>query len=242
MGLPSSTLTLTNLKNMKKNFELKFTGWLFIAAAILLWGGWAFSSHHIGEYVKASDFTIIGENVWYWIWMYRIHIFGWVTMALALFAFLTLIRQNSSRVMMLPGVGMTIIGTMTLAIAAAFYYNFGAWGVGETMNKSPEEVETFMSSILPTNQYVTCFIRFGRIFSGVGLVLMGASFLKWKILPSWLGAFTTLLGLAAVILILAIPDNFELYKPLFHLKALWIVAMGVIILTKGVNLSEQEEA
>ena len=225
---------------MKKNFELKFTAWLFIVAAVLLWSGWAFTSHHLGEYIVASDFDAVGENVWYWIWMYRVHIFGWVTMALALMAFMALVSQRPYRVVMLPGIGMTLIGTMTLAIAAAFYYNFGAWGVGETMNKSPEEVDAFMNSILPTNQYVTCFLRFGRIFSGVGLILMGAAMLKWKLLPTWLGGLTTLLGFTAMMIILAIPDNFEIYKPVFHVKVLWLIAMGVIILTKGVNIPKEE--
>mgnify|MGYP004006941915 FL=1 len=133
---------------MKKDYELKFTGWVFIMAAILLWCGWTFSSHHIGEYVVASDFDAIGQNLWYWIWMYRIHIFGWVTMALALFAFTSITMKNSYRVVMLPGLGMTIIGTMTLAIAAAFYYNFGAWGVGQTMDKAPEQVQEFVNNIV----------------------------------------------------------------------------------------------
>ena len=218
-------------ENMKKDYELKFTGWVFIMAAILLWCGWTFSSHHIGEYVVASDFDAIGQNLWYWIWMYRIHIFGWVTMALALFAFTSITMKNSYRVVMLPGLGMTIIGTMTLAIAAAFYYNFGAWGVGQTMDKAPEQVQEFVNNILPTNQYVTCLIRFGRIFSGTGLVLIGIALIKSKMLPVWLGGFTVLLGLSAVAIILAIPDNFNVYQPLFHLKSLWLIAMGVILLT-----------
>ena len=36
---------------------------------------------------------------------------------------------------------MMIIGSMTLAIAAAFYYNFGAWGVGQTMGKTGAEIQ-----------------------------------------------------------------------------------------------------
>ena len=31
------------LKLMIKDFETKFTGWTFLAAAMLLWGGWALS-------------------------------------------------------------------------------------------------------------------------------------------------------------------------------------------------------
>jgi hypothetical protein len=50
-------------------------------------------------------------------------------------------------------------------------------------------------------------------------------------LPVWLGGFTVLLGLSAVAIILAIPDNFDIYQPLFHLKSLWLIAMGVILLT-----------
>jgi hypothetical protein len=222
---------------MIKDFETKFTGWAFIVAALLLWGGWVLSPHHIGEYLVASDFPSIGENVWYWIWMYRIHIFGWVTMAIAMFALVATTARKPYRVLILPGAGMVIVGSFTIAIAAAYFYNFGAWGVGQTAGKSPAEIQEFMDSILYTNQYVTCFIRFGRIFSGVGLVLLGAGFIKWKIVSPWLGWFTTLLGLVAMGIILSIPDNFEVYKPIFHVKVLWLVAMGVTLLRQGVNLS-----
>jgi len=135
---------------------------------------------------------------------------------------------------------MVIVGTFTIAIAAAFYYNYGAWGVGQTMGKSPEEIQEFLNGTLYTNQYVTCFVRFGRIFSGVGLILLGAGLLKWHMLSTWLSWFTILLGLTAMGIILAIPDNFEIYKPVFHVKVIWLLTMGVFILLKGINLSEAE--
>tara|TARA_R110000764_G_scaffold169532_1_gene256698 strand:+ start:790 stop:1470 length:681 start_codon:yes stop_codon:yes gene_type:complete len=226
---------------MIKDFETKFTGWVFLVAAFLLWGGWALSSHHVGEYFVATDFASIGENVWYWIWMYRIHIFGWVTMAIAMFSFIAITARKPYRVLILPGAGMTIVGTFTIAIAAAYYYNYGAWGVGETAGKSPEEIQAFMDSILYTNQYVTCFVRFGRIFSGVGLVLLGAALIKWKIVNLWLGWFTAILGLVAMGIILSIADNFEIYESVFHIKVLWLIAMGVTLLRKGVNLTEGKE-
>jgi len=137
---------------------------------------------------------------------------------------------------MLPGAGMVIIGTFTLAIAAAYYYNHGAWGVGQTAGMSPEEVETFMENLLYTNQYVTCFIRFGRIFSGVGFVILGFGFVKWNMFNKSLSWFTTLLGFVAMGIILFIPDNFEIYKPIFYIKMAWLVAMGGTLLVKGVNL------
>ena len=225
---------------MKKDFETKFTGWAFIFAAVLLWGGWVLSPHHIGEYIVASDFTAVGEDLWYWIWMFRFHIVGWVTMAISIFALASITAKKPYRVVLVPGAGMVVIGTMTLAIASAFYYNFGAWGVGKTMGLSAAEIQEFMDNILFTNQYVTCFVRFGRIFSGVGLVLLGFGFIKWKIVHQVLAWFTMLLGLAAMGIIMGIPDNFEIYKPVFHVKVIWLALMGLFILLKGVNLSESE--
>jgi len=223
---------------MKKNFETNFTGWAFIVAALLLLFGWILSPHHIGEYIVASDFTEVGKDVWFWIWMYRIHIFGWVTMGIALFALVSITGRKPYGVLILPGAGMTIIGTFTLAIAAAYFYNHGAWGVGKTANLSAEELQDFMNNLLFTNQYVTCFIRFGRIFSGVGLILLGAGFVKWNIISSWLGWFTIILGFVAMGIILFIPDNFEIYKPIFYIKVLWLVLMGVTLLKQGVHLPE----
>lgn len=228
------------MNKLIKTFETNFTGFAFILAAILLWGGWVMSPHHIGEYIKASDFTAIGENVWFWIWMYRFHIFGWVTMGIAIFSLTSQLTKKPYRVVAFPGLGMIIVGTFTLAIANAFFYNFGAWGVGKTAGLSPEEIEEFMNGILYTNQYVTCFIRFGRIFSGVGFVLLGYAFLKWNIFSKWLSWFTLLFGFAAMGIILGIPDNFEVYKPLFHVKVLWLVAIGLTLVTKGINLQESQ--
>lgn len=227
---------------MIKDFETKFTGWSFLAAALMLWGGWALSPHHIGEYLVASDFTSVNENLWYWIWMYRIHIFGWVTMGIAIFALTAILGKKPYRILILPGAGMIIVGTFTLAIAAAFYYNYGAWGIGQTAGKSAAEIQEFVSGTLFTNQYVTCFVRFGRIFSGVGFVLLGLGFVKLKIVSTWLGWFTVLFGLVAMGIILGIPENYEIYKPLFHIKALWLAIMGGTILLKGLNLSETKSS
>ena len=229
------------MDNIQKNFETRFTGWAFIMAAILLWFGWALSPHHIGEYIVASDFEAIGESVWTWIWIYRIHIFGWVTMGISLFALVAATARKPYRVVILPGAGMVIIGTFTLAIANAYFYNFGAWGVGETAGKTAMEIEVFIYDILYTNQFVTCFIRFGRVFSGVGLVLLGFAFIKWHMVSKLLGWFTALLGLAAMVVIMGIPDNFQIYKPLFHVKVVWLVAMGAVILKNGINLPKIEE-
>ena len=100
---------------------------------------------------------------------------------------------------------------------------------------NPIELEIFMKDILATNQYATCFLRFGRIFSGVGFVLLGYGFIKWNLVAKWLGWFTAILGLVAMGIILSIPDNFEIYKPIFHVKVVWLLAMGISLLRFGMN-------
>lgn len=221
----------------QKDFGTKFTGWSFIMAALLLLFGWILSPHHLGEYIVFEDFAAVGENIWFWIWMYRIHIFGWVTMGISLFALVS-ITSRHHRVLILPGAGMVIIGTFTLAIAAAYFYNHGAWGVGQTAGMSSAEVDEFMEKLLFTNQYVTCFIRFGRIFSGVGLIILGAGFVKWKMFNTPISWFTIILGLIAMCIILFIPDNFEIYKPVFYVKVVWLLAMGGTLLARGIHLDK----
>jgi hypothetical protein len=224
---------------MIKDIEVRVTGIGFLVAAILLWLGWALSTHHIGEYIVPNDFEEISSNVWYWIWVYRVHIFGWVIMGAASFAFIAIAARKPNRVFVVPGAGVLIVGTFILAIANAFYYNFGAWGVGQTAGMTAEEIQQFIHEISYTNHYVTCFVRFGRVFSGVGLVLLGVGFLKWNIVSKWLGWFTVLLGLAAMGIIMGIADSYEIYKPVFHVKVIWLLAMGLTILFKGINVREE---
>ena len=225
---------------MLKNFETKVTGWFFIAAAFMLWIGWALSPHHIQEYIQASDFDVIGESVWFWIWMYRIHIFGWVILAISLLALISICAKRPYGSLILPGSGMIMAGSLILALASAFYYNFGAWGVGKTMGMTPEEIDIFMDKILYTNQYVTCFVRFGRVFSGVGFVILGAGFLKWNIVKSWLAWFTIILGLAAMGIVMMIPEHWDIYKPVFHVKVIWSLAMGLTFIRDGIHLPKRE--
>lgn len=220
----------------KKNFGTTFTGWSFIVAAALLWGGWMLLSHHLGEYIKAEDFSKIGERMWYWIWVYRIHIFGWAVMAMALFSLVSISEKHAYHVLIVPGAGMTIVGTITLALGTAFYYGFGSQGVGATAGKSPEEIEAYMNSISSMNYYATCLFRFGKLFSGLGLVVIGFAFARWKMVSAWLSWYTILLGVAAMSIILFIPENFDIYKPVFHLKSLWLVAIGVYLVRKGIHI------
>jgi hypothetical protein len=224
---------------MKRDFETKFTGWALITAALFLLIGWVMLPHHIGEYLVVEDFAAVKENFWTWVWLYRMHIFGWVIMGIGLMGFGSITFKKPYRTLLMPGIGVIVIGTFVSALATAYYYSYGAWGIGQTDGRSADEIQTFMDGILYTNHYVTCMVRFGRVFSGAGLALMGLGLLKWNITDKWLGFFTVLLGLAAMGIVMLIPVNHEVYKPVFYVKVLWLLSLGVTILRKGLNLPEE---
>jgi hypothetical protein len=39
-------------------------------------------------------------------------------------------------------------------------------------------------------------------------------------------------------IVMLIPVNFEIYKPVFYVKVAWLLAMGFSILKKGINVTE----
>ncbi len=224
---------------MKIDIETKLTGWALILAALMLLLGWVLLPHHIGEYLVIEDFPAVNEHFWTWIWLYRLHIFGWVIMGAGLLGLGSLTFKKPYRALLIPGIGVVVIGTFVSALATAFYYSFGAWGIGQTEGKSPEEIQVFMDGILHVNHYVTCLVRFGRVFSGAGLVIMGVGLLKWKITDRWLAYLTMFLGLAAMGIVMLIPVNYEIYKPIFYVKVLWLIAFGATLLTKGLNIPQE---
>lgn len=223
---------------MKKDFETKFVGWSFIIGMLFLLFGYELLPHKLDEYFVASDFAEVGKNVWFWIWMYRVHIFGWVILGGAMMGFMAITYGKPQRSLIIPGAGIVVVGTFTMALAVAFYYTFGAYGVGQTAGKTPEEMKTWMDSFLIFNHYATCMIRFGRIFSSLGLIVLGIGLYKFKILPSWHALYTALIGLVGMCLILFIHDNFHVFKPIYYAYLLWMLLTGVWLLRKGINVQE----
>jgi len=220
---------------MKRDFESQFTGWSFVAAGVMLWVGWMLMPVHIGTYFVPGDFAQVYDDLWIWIWLYRVHIFGMVITAIALIAVASMLADTPARIMVWPGVGVATAGTFVTALAAAFYYHHGAWGATVLNGKDAADVQRFVDDLLVDTEYVTCLVRFGRVFSGLGLVVLGLGFLKWKVFPFWIGGTAVLIGLAAMALTMGLPDRLSLYTPVFHVYALWLAATGIVTLQTGVG-------
>jgi TRAP-type C4-dicarboxylate transport system permease small subunit len=70
---------------------------MFVAAGVMLWGGWMLLPRHIGTYFVNEDFARVHEHFHFWIWTYRIHLFGMVTTAIALVALAYRCRCSRTR-------------------------------------------------------------------------------------------------------------------------------------------------
>jgi len=89
---------------MKPDFSTKVTGGSFIAAGLMLLLGWILLPTHIGTYFQPQDFAAVHAQWSFWIWMYRIHIFGMVVTTMALVALGALLSESAARILVWPGV------------------------------------------------------------------------------------------------------------------------------------------
>ena len=93
-----------------------------------------------------------------------------------------------------------------------------------------------MEALRIDTEYVTCLVRFGRVFSGLGLLVLGCGLIRWTIVPVAIGWVAVAIGLAAMALTMLLPDHMSLYIPVFHVKSLWLLFTGGVILRSGLNV------
>lgn len=224
-----------NCSPSPRDFSTTFVAGAFLTAAVLLWGGWLLLPVKIGTYFQPDDFARVGERFHVWIWMYRLHLFGMVISAIALVALASLVTERAARVLIWPGAAIATAGLIVGAVGAAFYYHHGAWGALELRGQSADAAARFVEALRVDTEYVTCLVRFGRVFSGLGLVLVGSGLIQGRLLAGWLGWCAAGLGLAGMGVTMLLPDRMELYMPVFHAGAAWLAGTGVVTLRRGLD-------
>jgi hypothetical protein len=212
------------------NLAPQVTGWAFITAALMLWLGWVLLPVRPGPFFDSRDFARIHACFRRWIWLFRLHLFGYVVTAMAFAALGALLAEAAERVIVWPAVAVAGAGLIVSALAAAFYYHFGAWGALDMAGKAPEAVDGFVASLRVSTEYVTCLTRFGRVFFGLGQVVLAIGLFAGGALPPWVGFCAAVLGISAMAITMGFPDNLEYHAPVFHLTALWLLATGAAVL------------
>jgi hypothetical protein len=218
------------------DFVFSVTGWLFIGAALMLWFGWTLLPVRLGPFFESKDFGEVYSRLRLWIWLYRIHMFGYLVTVMAFAALAAIVVGSDSRILVWPAVAVLTAGLIVAALAAAFYYHFGAWGAISMKGQSGSRIQSFVDSLHVGTEYITCLVRFGRVFFGLGQVMLAIGLFQGEILPLWLIGGAGILGLAAMVVTMAFPDNLEYYWPLFHLNAVWLAGIGIVVLTSGITL------
>ena len=209
------------------------TGSSFLMGALLYWGGWMLLPRHIGTFLAPSDFAAIHETYHLWIWTFRSHLFGMVFVVISLVAFGTSIDRGPARALFWPGIAVACAGTFVAALGAAFYYHFGAWGAVDLHGKSAPVVAQYVDSLRMMTEYVTCLVRFGRVFPGVGFVLIGVAIMRWRPVPGWLGMTAVVMGVLSMGITMGLPNDLDAHRPAFHLQTAWLAAMGAVLLRLG---------
>lgn len=162
--------------------------------------------------------------------MFRVHLFGHVITVIALAALVSMYIGSDSRVILFPGVMVMTAGIFVTALASAFYFHHGVTGAHDLDGKSIFQITAFIDSIKNDTEYVTCLVRFGRVFAGVGLLLLGVGFYKWALFPLPISGSIILIGFASIALTMVLPDSLHLYMPIFHAKSLWLMITGIYVL------------
>jgi hypothetical protein len=216
-------------------FVLKVAGSLFAAAAIMLWLGWTLLRVRPAGFFLPWQFGEIRADYRRWIWLYRVHIFGYLVTIMGAAALAAAVDGPEDRVLIWPGLAVLAIGSLVGALGAAFYYHMGAWGALDLEGRGEDEITRFIGGLKVLTHYATCLVRFGRVFFGLGQVVLAAGLLLAGILPAWLAAAAGLLGLAAIGVTMAKPDELERYRPIFHLNAAWMLVLGLVMLRAGIR-------
>jgi hypothetical protein len=227
---------------MQETFPSRFAGGAFVAAALMLWLGWFLLPVHIGTFFEPNVFGRIHEQFQVWIWMYRLHLFGMITTVIALVALAALVANTPTRMLVWPGVAVASSGMIVGALAAAFYYHHGAWGALALAGKAPQAAQEFADALRVDTEYVTCLVRFGRVFGGLGLVVLAWGVLRSHFLPAWSGLGAGIIGLSAMGLTMGLPDHLVYYQPIFHANVLWMLATGFALFRCGTDASHAPTA
>ncbi|MEX2214031.1 MAG: hypothetical protein WD768_07885 [Phycisphaeraceae bacterium] len=223
---------------MSRTAQFRFTGGAFLAAALMWWLGSMLLPVKIGTYFEAEVFAPIHEQFRLWIWIYRVQIFGMITALIAFIALASFASESAAKVMIWPGAAVIAAGLIVGALGEAFYYHHGAWGAKELAGKSPEEMKAFVQALKVDTEYVTCLVRFGRVFSGLGLVVLAWGLWLGGALPRVLVGAAALIGFAAMALTMGLPDNDAVYMPVYHAFMLWLAVTGVVIVRGGIKFAD----
>ena len=98
-------------------YAAEVTGGMFLAAALLLWLGWALLPVRVGAYLEPGLFPAIRKVFRPWIWLYRVHLLGYLVTVMAMVALVSPVTGDA-RLLVWPGAVVLGAGAIVAARAA----------------------------------------------------------------------------------------------------------------------------
>lgn len=123
-----------------------------------------------------------------------------------------------------------VTGWLFVAAAAMLWSGWVLQGERSVARKPAGAAEELVRSLRVPTEYVTCLVRFGRVFFGLGQVTLAVGLWVGGLLPAWIALVAALLGGAAMAVTMVFPDDLHFFRPVFHLDAAWLLAIGLVLL------------
>ena len=71
------------------------------------------------------------------------------------------------------------------------------------------------------------------MYYGLGQLVLALGLLQIALLPAWLTIVAAALGVGAIALTMGLPGELERFRPIFHVNAAWLLAVGIVLLTRA---------
>jgi len=191
---------------------------------------WALLPVHIESYFVPQDFIAIKSVFYAWMWLFRFLLCGWMIAAVALFSMHHLSTDTGSKTLLQSGAAVCLIGITSISLGQAFYYHFGILGAHEYVSQGTQALEALIANLQLDTEFVTCFVRFGRAFYGLGLVFFSWGLLKSKLVSSTISRLGILIGISSMALTMLFPDQMNWWVPIFYANGIWLASIGVSLL------------
>lgn len=140
---------------------------------------------------------------------------------------------SSARTVLYPGIAICGAALFVSALADGYYMHMGFWGADSLRGAGDTARAAFLSGLQPGSEYMICLARMGKMFFSFGLVVLGAGLVLAGLLPRWLGWVAIAIGAAGMAVLFALPFSQTAFVPFDAAFALWLLALGGVMLRSG---------
>ena len=213
-------------------FNLRFTGILLIMGAVMVNLGFGHRPVQLQDTFDLPSFLEAHEHQDFWIWSFRILVFGLFIQVMGLAALKTLFRQSEADTVISPGILVCTFALLVSAMSEAYYLHMGAWAGWKVSTLEPALQNPFLQTLEVTREWVVCLTRTGYMFFCLGLTVVGWGLFRDTLFPKWLGIYALALGIGGITIMMIYDSRTDLYVPVRWGFSIFFWLAGFILMRK----------